>query len=79
MIFGVVFLMIIYLLWVLVVQGALWKIIVGFFGWLGMHSALMIYFPESSHICITISGSSFTWAQVIPTIVVFLATAYTKE
>lgn len=66
-------------IWVLLSQGLLWKIIVGIFGWLGMYWALVSNFPASNTIFFESAHNSFSWAQVIPTIVLVLAMFYTKE
>jgi hypothetical protein len=78
-VFGICLLVAIYILWVLLVKGALWKIIVGIAGWFGMFIALRLYFPGAVHECLNFSGYSFSWSEVIPTVVVLLAMAYTKE
>lgn len=79
MIFGFLLLVVLYFLWILLVKGALWKLMIGFFGWLGMHWALQVYIPESKHVCLIVTGYTFSWSQVIPTIIVLMAMAYTKE
>lgn len=66
-------------MYVLFIKGALWKIIVIVFGWYGMFNALQIYFPSSRSICTRIIDHTFLWSEVIPTIIVLLALAYTKE
>jgi hypothetical protein len=68
-----------YFLWNLLVQGMLWKIITGIFGWLGMYWSLLVYFPDSKQACFVFSGGHVSWAQVIPTIIVLMAILYRKE
>lgn len=69
----------IYFLWNLLVQGMLWKIITGIFGWFGMYWALMAYLPISRNTCLILAGGNFSWAHVVPTIIVLMAMLYTKE
>ena len=69
MAFWLIVLLVIYLLYVLLVQGALWKIILAVFGWLGMVAFMIsLHNPDLTH-----------WATVIATVVVILAMSTTKE
>ena len=68
-----------YFLWSILVQGMLWKMIIGVFGWLGMYWSLLLYFPASKHACFVFSGGHVSWAQVIPTIVVLMGILYRKD
>ena len=78
MVFGLCALFAVYLLWVLLIKGALWKMALGFFGWLGMYWFLGSYHDMQS--CpLTVSGYTFSWAAIVPTVVVLLALAHTKE
>ena len=79
MIFGLALLVIIYFLWVLLVQGLLWKIILAIGGWFGIMVGLRIYMPDSAHECVQVSGYHLSWAVVIPTFIVLMAMAYTKD
>lgn len=79
MVFGIALLIVIYLLWVLLVKGALWKLIIGIAGWFGLYIALRLYIPESMHECFNSQGYSFSWAEVVPTFCLLMAMAYTKE
>lgn len=67
---------VLYLLYVLLVKGALWKIILAAFGWFGMYWYLNTIPECHAH---PFNNDSFSWAATIPTIVVLLAMAYTKE
>lgn len=78
MVFGICLLVALYLLWVLLVKGALWKLILGIFGWLGMYWFLHAY-PILQHYPINIYGNTFSWAAIIPSVVVLLAMMHTKE
>lgn len=77
MVFGICLLIAIYLLYVLLIKGALWKIILGGFGWLGMYWYLKDIAEFQK--LVFVSNDTFTWAMAVPTIVVLLAMAYTKE
>lgn len=79
MAFGFLLLTIIFILWQLLVEGWLWKLILGIFGWLGLHWALISYIPSSQNVCLTIFDSTFSWAVVLPSIVLFMSMLYTKE
>lgn len=79
MLFGIVLLIAIYILYVLLVKGLLWKLILAIAGWFGLFIGLRFYVPQSKELCMVLSGYSFSWAEVIPTVVVLLAMAYTKD
>ncbi len=78
MVFGICLLVAIYLLWVLLIKGALWKLTLGIFGWFEMYRFLGTV--PAFRICpINISGNTFSWAFIVPTVVVLLALAHTRE
>jgi len=77
MLFGIFLLIAIYILYLLLVKGVLWKIILAFFGWCGMYWFLLN--NGGNTVLATISGYELTWAQVVPSVIVLLAMAYTKE
>lgn len=72
-------LIIIYGLYILLIKGVLWKIIVAGFGWFGMFVFMENYMPASKSPCLSLTTCSFSWAEVIPTIIVLLAMSYTKD
>jgi hypothetical protein len=74
--FGICMLIGLYLLYVLLVKGALWKLILAGFGWAGMYSYLNSIPVMHSH---PFHNDTFSWAVIIPTLIVMLAAAYTKE
>jgi hypothetical protein len=78
MIFGIVLLVVIYLLWVLLAEGLLWKLILFFAGWLGLYTLLLTQ-PWAVATAIIIVGHAFSWAQVLPSIVCFLALLTTRN
>jgi hypothetical protein len=78
MIFGIAMLVVIYILWVLFVQGALWKIILFGAGWFGIYVAMRVYVEGATETVVTISGTDFSWASVVPTIICIMALATTK-
>lgn len=78
MIFGIAMLVALYLLWVLLVKGALWKIILFGAGWFGIYALMRIYIEGANHIAVTITGYNFSWAEVVPTVICLLAMVTTK-
>lgn len=77
--FGICLLLGIWILYMLLIKGWLWKLLVGLFGWIGMCVALNVYIPASSHHCLTFINHSFSWSEVIPMAIVILATLYTGD
>ncbi len=77
MVFGIAMLVVIYVLWVLLVKGALWKLILGGFGWFGVYMFLSIQFHLDRES--PFKDNSMSWAAIIPTILVILVLASTKD
>lgn len=75
--FGIAMLVVIYLLWVLLVKGALWKIILGAFGWFGIYIFLTTQWHLDQES--PFKDNAVSWAVIIPTIIVLLAMASTKD
>jgi hypothetical protein len=78
MVLGVVLLTIIFVLHFLLVRGALWKLILFFGGWWGLHLFLQAQ-PWATASIMTIGHYGYSWAEVIPTIICFLALITTKD
>lgn len=78
MIFGIAMLVVIYILWVLFVKGALWKIILFCAGWFGIYVAMRVYVEGATATIVTIGDVDFSWAAVVPTIICIMALATTK-
>lgn len=78
MIFGVVLLIVIVAIYYLFIEGWLWKLILSAAGWFGIWIGLQIYYPASKTICLTFNDYQFSWAAVIPTIIIIMAMACTK-
>ena len=78
MVFGIAMLVVIYLLYVLFVEGALWKIILFFGGWFGIYAALRIYVDGADEIIVTISNTGYSWAEVVPTAICIAALLTTE-
>ena len=73
---GVGLLAVLYLIYVLLIKGALWKIIIGIAGWIGIYQ----YLSTIDAFCeYPFNNDTFTWAMIIPTIILILAASYTKE
>jgi hypothetical protein len=79
MIFWFAALIVIYITYLLLVKGFLWKLILFFAGWVGVYIILRTYFPTSGHIAMSFSGTTYSWAAVIPTCICILALATTRE
>jgi hypothetical protein len=79
MIFGLLLLVVIFILYILLVKGALWKIIVFVFGYFGMYVFLTTYIPQTKHTCLIFDQNHISWAMVIPTVIIILALAYTNS
>ena len=77
MLFGIALLIAIYFMYVLLVKGALWKIILAIFGWFGMYWFLAA--QGLTEEAIVIMGHHISWAQAIPSGVVLLAMLYTRD
>ncbi len=73
---AIILLVVIYILYVLLVKGLLWKIILGVFGWLGMYWYLSGFPALQSY---PLDNNTFTWATTIPSLIILLAMLYTKE
>lgn len=69
----------IYILWVLLARGFLWKLILGIGGWFGIYVFLGTYVSGAADSGITVWDTLISWAAVVPTIIVILAMAHTKE
>lgn len=78
MIFGIAMLIVICILWVLFVEGALWKIILFGAGWFGIYVAMRVYVEGATQTIITIGDSHFSWAEVVPTAICIMALLTTK-
>lgn len=76
MMLGFIMLAFIYILYVLFVKGALFKIILGIFGWYGMYLFLNTI-PDCRKF--PFNNDTFTYSMTIPTIIVFLCLLTTKE
>jgi len=69
--FGIAMLIVIYLLWVLFVKGALWKLILAGFGWFGIYVFLTTQFHLDKET--PFKDGFMSWAALVPTIIVLLA------
>lgn len=79
MIISAVLLIIIFALYKLLVEGWLWKIILGIFGWIGLYWALLEYFPESKNTCLTFQTWNICWAAAIASVVLIMAMFNTES
>lgn len=79
MAFGIALVIGCLVLYTLIVKGVLWKILVGLFAFLGMHTFLLNSFQSSHNIFLSIGDSTFSYAAVIPVFVIFMASFYTRD
>jgi hypothetical protein len=70
MVFGIIGLIFLYILYELLINGNLWKLILCVFGWIGLHNFL----ASNTHI----TSSGVSWDIIVPTLIVIFALAYTK-
>lgn len=78
MVFGIGMLIFLYIMYQLLIKGLLWKIIFVIFGW----GAIWFYLKTipAFQVCpLTISDYTFSWALIVPTVLVMLVFAHTKE
>jgi len=76
--FGIFLLVIIVILYFLLVQGYLWKMLIAGFGFYGMYLFLTKNIGCSNSTLVVVGSSSLSWAIIVPLVVVMLAAAYTK-
>ncbi len=76
---GIILLIIIYILWLLLVKGLLWKLSLAISGWFGIWIFLDRQFEWAHNSGIIISGHLINWAVIIPTIIFIMAIFRTKE
>ena len=78
-VFAGVLLVVLYVAYLLLVKGWLFKLILFGFGWFGLYMGLRIYVEGASQVALTFSGHGFSWAAVIPTVVCICCLACTKS
>jgi hypothetical protein len=78
MILWIVLLVVLYLIWILLFKGLLWKILLFFGGWVGIYVLLRANLPDSLHTAVTIAGHDLSWAFVVPSVICILCLANTK-
>lgn len=78
MVVSIIVMIALYLLYILLIKGVLWKIMVGIFGWLGMYWVLNSMY-DTRTFGITISGHIISWSLIIPTVIILLALLHTKD
>jgi hypothetical protein len=69
--------MIIAALLMLLIKGWLWKIIICIFGWIGLYGYLVSNWDLDK--ISPFKDNFMSWAAIIPTIIVMLAMAYTRD
>lgn len=76
--FAAVLLVALYIMYLLLVKGWLFKLILFAAGWFGVYIWLKIYVEGATHTAVTFSGHDFSWAAVIPTVICVLCLACSK-
>lgn len=79
MVFGIAMLVAIYILWQLLIKGLLWKTILAIGGWISIYVFLEKSYDWAAHSGIIISNNLISWSIIIPSFIVLMAMAYTKE
>lgn len=79
MIFGILLILFFWVAYTLLIKGVLWKLLLVVFGWFGLFVFLATYLPSTDTHGIVVYDTLVPWSAVLPTIVVLLALAYTKE
>lgn len=74
---GVALLIILYFLYVLLIRGLLYKIILCIFGWIGLYTYLANHWGLDK--ISPFKEDYLSWAAIVPTVVVLMAMAYTRE
>jgi len=78
MIFGLILLAAIYFIWLLLIEGFLWRSIILFAGWFGIRYLLLGYIPETAYTTLIFSHP-VSWAAIIATGICFMALATAKD
>jgi hypothetical protein len=80
--FGILMLVVIYILWKMFIDGWLFKIILFFAGWVGLYVICRVYMESGKEIAFSTGtgagAHSFSWAFVVPTAVCLLCLLCTK-
>lgn len=79
MILGIVALVCLYVIWVLFVDGWLWKLILLVAGWVGVRLLLLTYWPGSEHIFMVVSSHPISWAATIASGICVMALLTTRD
>ena len=78
MAFGLVMLAAIAVIWLLFMEGYLWKLILFCAGWFGIYALMRVYVAGSHKIAVVILDEPISWAAVVPTIICLMALLTTK-
>jgi hypothetical protein len=79
MILGIVALICLYIVWVLFIDGWLWKIILLVAGWVGIRMLLLNYWPGSENMVVVVSSHPISWAAAIASFVCVMALVTTRD
>jgi len=79
MIFLLIFLLFAYFIWSLFSDGLIWRLIMYAFGWYGLSIFLENSFEFMKEPCFTFLNARFSWAETIPTMLVFFIYKSSKD
>lgn len=79
MIIGILTLAILYAIYLLLIRGWLWKLILLVMGWVGIDYVLLNYVSGSHNTAIVFSGYSISWAAAIASGVCLMALLTTES
>lgn len=68
-----------WIFYILFIKGVFWKILVGIFAWIGIYAFLVNVFPMSEKIFISSQYCSFSWSEVIPTVIILSTLSFSDE
>lgn len=70
--------LILLIIYFLFVKGLFWKLILGFFGWIGLNTYLASNTTWGKNTVITILDYNISWAVFIPSLLIILVMATTR-
>lgn len=79
MILALVALFVISIVWIFLIKGLLWKLILAIGAWFGIRYFLNENFTWASKSGVIIFDNLITWGVIIPSLLIILAMANTKE
>jgi hypothetical protein len=78
-IFGIALLVVLYVVWLLFIDGWLWKLILLVAGWIGVRMLLLAYWPGSEQTAFIFQIHHVSWAAAIASGICVMALLTTKD